>query len=439
MFVVGGAHRAGQRAGEQPPRRAVLALVGVDRAEQAAGHERARVAGEHLAADLLRPAPLAALAQHEREAAHAGAERRGVRVGATQLQRGVERLLGGRVVGRLVERHAEPLVELGGDGRQVVLEREREAVAHDRQARRVVAVLGARHPLDAHRPQAQVQPLGALGVGGGRARQLDRLTVAAGEPALVGDRDPLDRGVGGAAGRGERGRGGEARGGRRALVAAQLLHGGEPPLRVRDLLVGAGGGDQLAPGARGLGELARELAGRGVALERGGAPGVVVAGRPAVERQAAGLGGVAVGVDGLRLGGRAHERVAGARVVVRAQPVRRDLARRLAAALERLREGAVQRAPRHPRQVGVERLAHERGRERPGPVGLAHEPGLEQLGQRRVAGNLGHQSQVEARAGHGRGLDRPARAVGELGHADHHRVADRVRQRDLLRAGQLES
>ena len=84
--------------------------------------------------------------------------------------------------------------------------------------------------------------------------------MAAAEPPLVGDREPLDRGVGRAADGGERHRGGESRSRRRILVAAQLVHGGELPLRVGDLGGSAGAGDQLAPGARRLGELAGKLA-----------------------------------------------------------------------------------------------------------------------------------------------------------------------------------
>jgi hypothetical protein len=75
----------------------------------------------------------------------------------------------------------------------------------------VVVQLGARHALDAERADAQVDAAGAIGVALGRLRELDRLAVAGGEAALVGDRDPLDRGLGRAAGRLECGRGGGAR------------------------------------------------------------------------------------------------------------------------------------------------------------------------------------------------------------------------------------
>ena len=54
---------AGQRTREQPARRAVLALVGVDRPEQAAGHERGR--RRRASRQFLCAAPLAALAQRE--------------------------------------------------------------------------------------------------------------------------------------------------------------------------------------------------------------------------------------------------------------------------------------------------------------------------------------------------------------------------------------
>ncbi len=144
-------------------------------------------------------------------------------------------------------------------------------------------------------------------------------------------------------------------------------------------------------------------------------------------------------MDGLRLGGRAQQRGAGARVVVGAEPVRGDLAGGLSAALQGLRQRAVQRAARHPRQVGVGRLAHERRRERPGDSVLAHELRLEQLRQCPLAGDLGHDAQVERRARDGRGLDRAAGAVAELGEADHHGVADRVRQRHRAPARQLQA
>ena len=123
---------------------------------------------------------------------------------------------------------------------------------------------------------------------------------------------------------------------------------------------------------------------------------------------------------------------------MRAEPVRGDLARGLAAALERLGEAPVQGAPGHPRQVRVERLADERVGERPAPALLAHEARLEQLGQRLLAGELGHQPQVEGRAADRGDLDRAPRPLRQLGHADHDRVAHRVRERHLAGAGELE-
>ncbi len=177
-----------------------------------------------------RARPLAALAQDVRHARHA--RDLGVRVGArgAQLQRGVQRLLGAAVVGRVVERDAEALVELGGDGGEVVLERERQAVAHGLQAGRVLAVLGAGQAFEPEGADAEVEPVCGLRLGLGRPRQLDRLAVARGEPPLVGDREVLDRSFGRAAGRGERVGGRAARGDRRLAVALELVHGREASL-----------------------------------------------------------------------------------------------------------------------------------------------------------------------------------------------------------------
>ena len=119
-------------------------------------------------------------------------------------------------------------------------------------------------------------------------------------------------------------------------------------------------GAELAPRARGLGQLAGQLRAARVALERLAAAVLVAALGPQLERLAAGGGGVAIGVHGLGLRGRAQQRLARGRAGARAEPVPRDLAARRARGLERLGERPVQRAPPHPRDVGVERLARER-------------------------------------------------------------------------------
>ena len=135
--VVGVARRDGERRGEQPPRRASAAPR--RRGWRRAGPRRRRrscrsaIISRHMR---VAPRPLAALAQHVGHARHAGADRVRVRARPAQRQRGVERLLGAAQVGRLVQRHAEALVELGGDRGEVVLEREREAVADELEARR---------------------------------------------------------------------------------------------------------------------------------------------------------------------------------------------------------------------------------------------------------------------------------------------------------------
>ena len=261
----------------------------------------------------------------------------------------------------------------------------------------------------------------------------------AAEAVLVGERDPLHRGLGVAAARGEGAGRVVPRGGGGVGVAAQLVDGGERAQRVGEPGVGGPGGDDLAQGARGLGQLAGELAAARVALERLRAPGGIVVVRPQLERLAERGRGVAVGVHRLRVGRRAEQRGAGVRLRVRAEPVRRDVARRRAAALERRRDPAVQRAAAHPRQVGVERLARQRMAERARAVGaLARDPGLEQLGHACLAGELRHDPQVEALARDRGHLDRLAARLRELGDADHHRVADRVGERHVAVARELE-
>ena len=82
---------------------------------------------------------------------------------------------------------------------------------------------------------------GAVGVALGGLRDLDRLAVARGEPALVGDRDPLDRGLGRLASGRERVGGGLARPDGHLAVALELEHGGAAAL---------GGGDHARGRAR---------------------------------------------------------------------------------------------------------------------------------------------------------------------------------------------
>ena len=77
-----------------------------------------------------------------------------------------------------------------------------------------------------------------------------------------------------------------------------LLAGGPPDLR------------DLPPGARGLGEVAGELAAAPVARERLEAPALLLVLGPQVERLTVRRRRVAVGVHGLGFLGRAHERLA---------------------------------------------------------------------------------------------------------------------------------
>ena len=108
--------------------------------------------------------------------------------------------------------------------------------------------------------------------------------------------------------------------------------------------------------------------------------------------------------------------------------------------LERVRQRAVQLAAPQPRHLGVERRrAPARGGRprRPRPV-LAHEAALEQLREPVPARQRGDEVEVEDLAGDGGGLGGGARPVGQVRRADQHRVAHRLGDRDLARAGELE-
>ena len=91
--------RGRQRGDQHPPRRRQLALEAVDRAEQALRDPGGLAGVAHVAAELARPPPLAALAQHVDEAADARRLGARVAVDPAQPERGVERLLGAAIVG----------------------------------------------------------------------------------------------------------------------------------------------------------------------------------------------------------------------------------------------------------------------------------------------------------------------------------------------------
>ena len=116
---------------------AELALEGVDAPEQALGDVDGGAGGDQLAAHPRRARPVAALAQHVGHARDAGDLGACVRARSGTAPSAVSSASSARaVVGRLVQRDAEALVELGGDRREVVLEREGEAAADRLQAAR---------------------------------------------------------------------------------------------------------------------------------------------------------------------------------------------------------------------------------------------------------------------------------------------------------------
>jgi hypothetical protein len=252
----------GARGAQQAAGRGELALEGVDRADQPLGHPDRGLGVDQLAPQLLGPRPLAALAQDVDEAGDAGDFGAGVAVGAAEVEGGVERLLGAAVVGAVVEDEAEPLVELGGDGGEVVLERQRQAGLDRGEPGLELAALRLRHSLQPEQAGAQVGPLGRRRFLDREVRQLDRLRVAGAAAMVVSHRQALQRRLLGLAGRGK-GVGREAAGGEGAVaLAAQLVGAGKAPLRLRVTRLVAASiafGSQLPPGFRRVGEIAGEL------------------------------------------------------------------------------------------------------------------------------------------------------------------------------------
>ncbi len=393
---------------------------------------------DELAAHLCGAPPVAALAQDVGQARDARDLHPAVAGRLAEIERGVERLLGAAKVGGVVERDAQALVEVGGDRREIVLERDREGRAHDLDARLVLAVLRRREPLEPERAQLQVQAPRAVGVLARSDGELDRLAVQRRRPPLVGHRETLDRRVGWGPLGGVRLRRRGARRKRAVAVAAQLEDRRQPPPRVRRLDAAEHGG-QLAPRPRRLGELPRELGAARVAGQRLGAQRLVLALGPEVERLAAGGGGVADGEHRLGLGRRAQEAIARAGGVAGAEPVRGGRAARRAGRFEGLGERAVQRAPAHPRDVGVQRVARQPVTEdRRAEVLLARHAAREQFGDAVRTRERADEVEVERLAGDRRRLGRRAAVVAELRGADEDRVAHGVGQRDRAVAGELE-
>ena len=285
----------------------------MDRAQQPLRDEHRGTVADQLAAHLRRAAPVAAVAQHVDHARHARELRAGVAAGTAEVECGGERILRAPVVGRVVEHDAEPLVELCRDRREVVLEREREPAAHDLQSLAVLAVLRGGEPLDPERADAQVEPPRGIRLLARRARELDRVAVPGGQAQVVGHRKLLHRRLGRPAVR-RVGLGCDApRSERRLPFAAQLVDRREAALRVRHRDLLAGGppdlGD-LPPGARGLGEVAGEVAAAPVAREHLEAPALLLVLGPQVEHLTVRRRRVAVGVHGLGFLGRAQQRLA---------------------------------------------------------------------------------------------------------------------------------
>ena len=346
---------------------------------------------------------------------------------AAEIEGGVERLLRPPVVGRVVEHHAQPLVELGGDRRQAVLEGECEPGLHRRQAALVVAAQSARDAFQAKGAGAQVQAVGRGAFVSGGTGELDRRRVLGAVAQVVAQGQALDGRVGrpvraaNASAAARRAATAPSRSSRRSCTAASRRWA------VASASPGADGG-QLPPCRRSVGEVARPLRAVGEGLEQGDAPLLVVARRPQLERLLGDAGRVAVGVHGARLLRRPHERLARTRLVAGAEPVRRRRRRGPVARLERLGDAAMQDAALQPRHVGVEGVTGERVAERAAAeLVLAHEPVLDQLVHAVRARQRGDDLQLEHLAGDRGGLGGGPALGRQVGGAQEHGVADRLR------------
>jgi hypothetical protein len=85
-----------------------------------------------------------------------------------------------------------------------VLERQRQAAAHQLDPLLELAALGARDSLQAERPRPQVGPLGATGLLSGEMGELDGVAVAAGALQVARRDQPLRGGLSGQSVGGER-------------------------------------------------------------------------------------------------------------------------------------------------------------------------------------------------------------------------------------------
>ena len=112
------ARRDGRRRAAAAPTRSLPCRRGWRRSVPR--HPHGRALGDQLAATSSAPRPLAALAQHVDHAGDAGELASPPRSSVRQMPSAVSSAsCGAAVVGRLVEHHAEPLVELGRDRDQV--------------------------------------------------------------------------------------------------------------------------------------------------------------------------------------------------------------------------------------------------------------------------------------------------------------------------------
>ena len=116
-----------------------------------------------------------------------------------------------------------------------------------------------------------------------------------------------------------------------------------------------------------------------------------------------------------------------------------DLARVAAVADQLVGDRAVQRPAAQPRDVLVDRVAHERVAELGAAVrGLDEQAGGQQLGDPRLTGKAGDDGEIHARPGDRRDLRGGAAAVAQRRHPDQDGVAHGRGQRDVAVERQLQ-
>jgi hypothetical protein len=250
---------------------------------------------------------------------------------------GRERLAGAAIVRGGLERRAEPLVDGRGVDGEPVLQRERQAAAHELDPFLELPALGARDSLQPECPRAQIGPLRAFGLLAGKVGELHGIAVVAGALQVAGRHEPLGGSLARQPVRRERLCRHPARRERALAIALQVADAGEAPLGVRQRPAGAlraSRRDHLALRARGLGQLAGELRAVGVPLEHVDPLGAALALRPELERLAGESSCVAVGVHRRQVADGADQGVERAPTVPRREPVGRDLGPGPAALLE---------------------------------------------------------------------------------------------------------